>query len=184
MTRRSGGFVVEPVAAAAGRSDPAQLRDLLARLALAGERYQATVARQLGLSDTEMGAVVCLCRYPQLTPGELRERLALSSGGTTAVIQRLERAGHVERRPNPSDGRSAVIRVSSEMRTLLTTSVAPLIGAFDTVAASFAPEERETIVAWLDRIVALAEAQTADEGDHRDRFAAAAAPGGVPNAWF
>ncbi len=33
------------------------LRELLARQALASERYRAAVARRLGLSDLEMGAI-------------------------------------------------------------------------------------------------------------------------------
>lgn len=165
-------------------STPAHLRDLIARLAMAGERYQATVARQLGLSDTEMGAVVCLCRYSEMTPGELRERLALSSGGTTAVIQRLERAGHVERRPNPSDGRSAVISVSSEMRELLTARAAPLVDAVDAVTATLSPQEREAIGAWLDRTVAAVEAKVVDVGSEGTALAEGAPPVGVSNAWF
>lgn len=164
-------------------STPAHLRDLIARLAMAGERYQATVARQLGLSDTEMGAVVCLCRYSAMTPGELRERLALSSGGTTAVIQRLERAGHVERRPNPNDGRSAVINVSREMLELLTARAVPLIDAVDAVAATLSPQEREAIGAWLARIVAEVEAKVVDGGDGQ-ALAKGAPPAGVSSAWF
>ncbi|MDW5593368.1 MarR family transcriptional regulator [Conexibacter stalactiti] len=166
-----------------GRYRPLQLRDLLTRQALAIERYRAAVARQLGLSDTEMGAVVYLAQQRELTPGELRERLALSSGGTTALIQRLERAGHVARRPNPSDGRSAVISLSEEMRALLVTHAAPLFEALDAVAATLSHDDHATVGAWLDRIVAATEAKAADAGDE-DGDGDGAAGAGVSNSWF
>lgn len=159
------------------------LRDLLTRQALAIERYRSAVARQLGLSDSEIAAVIYLSQQREMTPGELRDRLALSSGGTTALIQRLERAGHVERRPNPSDGRSAVITVTDEMRGLLAARAAPLFEALDAVATTLSPQERVTIGSWLDRIVAETEAKAADVGERGGRDEDAAGVG-VPNAWF
>lgn len=167
-----------------GRYRPLELRDLLTRQALAIERYRAAVARRLGLSDSEMGAVVYLAQQRELTPGELRERLALSSGGTTALIQRLERAGHVERRPNPSDGRSAVISLSDDMRELLATRAAPLFDALDAVAATLSRADHATIGAWLDRVVAATESKADDAGEREQADDEGAAGPGVSNTWF
>jgi DNA-binding MarR family transcriptional regulator len=62
--------------------------------------------------------------------------MGLSSGGVTVALDRLERAGYVRRRPNPSDRRSLLVTlipsrlvklaelyegVESETRRLLTT---------------------------------------------------------------
>jgi len=35
--------------------------------------------------------------------------LSLSSGAITALVARLEKTGHVKRRPNPADRRSSVV---------------------------------------------------------------------------
>jgi DNA-binding MarR family transcriptional regulator len=48
----------------------------------------------------------------ELRPSELRERLMLSSGGVSNVCGRLERAGHVERRRDESDGRGWRVRLT------------------------------------------------------------------------
>lgn len=50
-----------------------------------------------------------------LTAGQLRERLGLSSGGTSLVIDRLERAGHIRRaRDNPADNRVVHLRYTDQ----------------------------------------------------------------------
>jgi DNA-binding MarR family transcriptional regulator len=48
----------------------------------------------------------------ELRPSELRERLLLSSGGVSKVLGRLQREGHLERRPDPRDGRGWLIRLT------------------------------------------------------------------------
>ena len=76
--------------------DPAlSIRAALNRKALADARHLAALARQLGLTETEVLAVQHLARAGELTPGQLGTQLHLSSGGTTAVVHRLKRAGHI-----------------------------------------------------------------------------------------
>lgn len=138
------------------------LRDLLARQALASERYRAVAGRRLGLDDTETCALAELAQAGELTPGDLGARLSLSSGGTTALLQRLERDGHVERRRNPHDRRSVVVHATERTRALLDASVAPLAAAIDAAVATLSPAERETVRAWLARTVAAIEQELAE----------------------
>ena len=52
-----------------------------------------------------------------LTAGQLRAQLGLSSGGTSLVIDRLERAGHIRRvRDNPADNRVVHLRYTDQGR--------------------------------------------------------------------
>ena len=52
-----------------------------------------------------------------LTAGQLRVQLALSSGGTSLVIDRLERAGHIRRvRDHPADNRVVHLRYTDQGR--------------------------------------------------------------------
>ena len=68
------------------------------------------MARRTGLGLSEMAALEHLRHsHGGLTPTELGRRLSLSSGAITALVDRLERTGHVERRPNPTDRRSSVV---------------------------------------------------------------------------
>ena len=43
------------------------------------------------------------------TPSELAKHTGLTSGATTAMLDRLERAGLIERKPNPNDRRGTLI---------------------------------------------------------------------------
>ena len=73
--------------------------------------FAAAMARRTGLGLSEMAALEHLQHsHGGLTPTELGRRLSLSSGAITALVDRLERTGHVERRPNPADRRSSVVR--------------------------------------------------------------------------
>jgi DNA-binding MarR family transcriptional regulator len=72
--------------------------------------FAAAMARRTGLGLSEMAALEHLQHsHGGLTPTELGRRLSLSSGAITALVDRLERTGHVERRPNPADRRSSVV---------------------------------------------------------------------------
>ena len=62
-------------------------------------------ARHSASRRTEVRVVRYLATVGELTPGELGTRLQISSGGTAALIQRLEKGGHVScrrRRDRPS----------------------------------------------------------------------------------
>lgn len=55
----------------------------------------------------------------RLTPTELYESLMLSSGGMTARLDRLEKAGLVERRPNPDDRRGTLVGLTRKGLALI-----------------------------------------------------------------
>jgi hypothetical protein len=86
------------------------LADALTRVLLASARRRAALARRLGMGDTELLALHFLEAEQRLTPTSLGIRLGLTSGGTTALLHRLERAGHVTRESNPADRRSRILR--------------------------------------------------------------------------
>src|SRR3712207_2574754 len=72
--------------------------------------FAAAIAHRTGLGLSEMTALEHLQHsHGGLTPTELGRRLSLSSGAITALVDRLERTGHVERRRNPADRRSSVV---------------------------------------------------------------------------
>src|SRR4051812_42062992 len=75
-------------------------------------RHRSALGRRLGLSDVEIAAVLHLARERELTTARLATLLDLSSGGATALVQRLERLGIAARRPHPADRRSSLIRLT------------------------------------------------------------------------
>src|ERR1700741_3047563 len=91
-----------------------EIRESLDRTDLAATRQRAALAKLLGLTDNDVLAVQYLARGGQLTASRLGELLRLSSGGATALVQRLERAGCIVRTPNPRDRRSTLLRLTPE----------------------------------------------------------------------
>jgi DNA-binding MarR family transcriptional regulator len=86
-----------------------------------------------------------------LTPGRLREHLRLSSGGTSVVIDRLERAGHVERvRDHPGDHRVVHLRQTSQGVATAFGFFGPLAARTQALADTFDPAEQEVVARFLD----------------------------------
>jgi DNA-binding MarR family transcriptional regulator len=161
---------------------PEHMRDLQQRRSLAAERHRAAMARMLGMSEKEAAAILLLARRGSLTPGQLGTQLSLTSGGVTALVQRLERAGHIERRPHPIDRRSVVLRATMGVLERARTCLAPLIAELDTIAARQTAGERQTIGRFLEEIAVASErhvtrlTQSARQVE-RDRVAAVPDPG-------
>lgn len=143
-------------------STPEALRALLARKSLADARHRGALARLLHLTETDVLAIQHLAWAGALTPGQLAAQLRLTSGGTTAVLQRLERVGYVAREPHPEDRRSTVLRLTPEAERAAGELYAPLVRAIDAAAGDLAGEARESVAAFL-RVVAELGEHHADE---------------------
>lgn len=140
----------------AGPSD-ADLRHLFHRKALAGERHRAALARALRISDTEAAALAHLASHGQATPGELGALLGLTSGGTTALLHRLESAGHLERQPHPDDRRSTLLRATPSILAAAEQIYAPLVADIDEASARLGETERAVVGRYLQDIAAISE---------------------------
>ena len=86
----------------------------LHRFGLARDRFRAAICRSTGLAERELDALEYLERDGPLTQRELGERLSLTSGGVTLLIDRLERAGWVRRTPHPADRRAVLLELTEE----------------------------------------------------------------------
>jgi DNA-binding MarR family transcriptional regulator len=88
----------------------------VARLAgLLHSAVEAELARAgLTRAEYDILAVLRAAGEPyRLRPSTLAQRLALTSGGTSNVLRRLESVGLVEREPDPTDARSSWVRLST-----------------------------------------------------------------------
>ncbi|MEA2278149.1 MAG: hypothetical protein QOI62_2638 [Solirubrobacteraceae bacterium] len=136
---------------------PQLIRGALNRKALADARQRMALARVLDLTESEVLAIQHLARAGQLTPTQLGSLLQLSSGGTTALIHRLERAGHVIRQPHERDRRSAVLRLSPAIQERAAKAWAPLVAEIDALASRLSTEEQDAAVRFLEQVASAAE---------------------------
>ena len=134
-----------------------EIRQLLNRRDLASARHRAAMSRRLGLSESEMLAVAHLAQHGRLSPSALGQLLDLSSGGVTALVQRLEGAGHLVRRRHPTDRRSVLVELSDELVERAERAFGPLVDDLDRASLELSEHERQVVRRFLDRAVALSE---------------------------
>lgn len=84
------------------------------------ERAVAAVCRPHGLSHAALNALATIeGNVVPIAPGELAERMFVTSGSMTSLIDNLERRGLVTRRPDPDDRRRLLIDVTPQAQELL-----------------------------------------------------------------
>ena len=97
------------------------------RLSRMGGDHVERAYADYGIGRAEFDVLATLRRSGepyQLSPGALAESMMLSSGGTTARLDRLEKAGLVERIPSASDRRSVLVRLTGHGREIIDDAVA------------------------------------------------------------
>src|SRR4051812_22284886 len=81
--------------------------------------FRNAVGNKLGVNVTDMECLALLFFKGIATPTELAKYTGLSSGATTAMLDRLEKARLIKRRPNPNDRRGILIAVEkSSVKTV------------------------------------------------------------------
>ena len=81
--------------------------------------------------------------------GRLGERLSMSPGAVTALVDRLERKGYVERIPNPKDRRSALVRETEAGLKESLEHLWPYIEEMRGIEERFSEEERAIVARFL-----------------------------------
>jgi DNA-binding MarR family transcriptional regulator len=96
--------------------DEADLFDLLSSFQyLQGQnlRMSTHLCDVLDLGPTDLRVLVYLFRKDAVSPKEISGLLDHTTGAVTALVDRLEKAGHLERRPHPTDRRSQTLHLTN-----------------------------------------------------------------------
>ena len=87
-----------------------EVHEAFMRLNAALHTFSSAVSADTKLTLSEIVAAEHLRLDGPLTPKELSRRVRMGSGGTTAIIDRLEGRGFAERVKHPTDRRSVLVR--------------------------------------------------------------------------
>jgi len=126
----------------------ASLRALSAEL----DHLDEVAARHYGLNRTDMRALEIVSREGPVAPTELASRLGFTTGGITTVVDRLERAGYVTRRPQGSDRRRLVVDVTEATRKKDAQVFSGLGRATRRALATYSDRDLEVVGEFLDRM--------------------------------
>ncbi|MFF5370483.1 MarR family winged helix-turn-helix transcriptional regulator [Streptomyces sp. NPDC013187] len=117
----------------------------------------AEFAARHGLHPTDVRALIHLLDAARAgkraTPGWLGEQLRLNSAGTTALVDRLERLGLVQRSRDTADRRRVLLEVEEKAMELGWAFFGPVIGEVMVAAEGFEAGELETVRRFLTSVL-------------------------------
>lgn len=138
--------------------------DLVGRLNLAAREYgintvlfRHAVGEMLGVNVTDMECLALIFFRGLATPSELARYTGLTSGATTAMLDRLENARLIERRPNPQDRRGTLIVLTDERTDELSSLFASGRQAIARLNAGYAEKDLDVVAGYLTKLAALWE---------------------------
>ena len=114
----------------------------LIKLSKAYFNYLNVALSTLGLYEGQHSLLLLLWEQDGLTQSELCQRLNVEPASASKSIDRIEHAGFIQRRPDPSDARANRIYLTEQGRTLEPQVNAILAKAEDHLVANISLEER------------------------------------------
>jgi DNA-binding MarR family transcriptional regulator len=135
-----------------------QLVHLLRALTVEFDLLGAEFARRNRLHPTDLRALVHLLDADRggttASPGWLAEQLRLDSSSVTALVDRLERRGHVRRERDPADRRRVRLVVEEQAVALGWSFFGPLIADVVGAAQEFTASETAVVERFLRGVLA------------------------------
>src|SRR5580658_9650710 len=121
-------------------------------------------ARALGLSRSQWQVLVHLERHEGINQSGLAEILEIENITLGRLIDRLEEAGWVERRPDRNDRRARLLYVTEKVAPVMERMRALAEELRNEALAGLAPAERETLLDALIRVRATLSPRTGRGG--------------------
>lgn len=127
----------------------------IARIAKAHEAVHAATFAQFGLQPDEFDVLATLRRHGapyELKPRELLRTMMVASGTMTHRLDKLERAGLIERAGDPTDRRGVLVRLTADGKRTVDAAVTAHVAREDELLAPLTPAERKRLADLLRRL--------------------------------
>lgn len=133
----------------------------MARAGVAVNGLIAQWMRGLTINSHERLALAHLWEHGPMTMSDLGSRIPLSRGAITALTDRLEALGYVQRTADAHDRRRTLLVLTERPNQLLAGFVATFSEAVASLEQKFSDSEIDAIGRWTDGIREIAHAQAA-----------------------
>lgn len=132
---------------------PAQVISTMDHLIATNMRAQQEMAQRLNLNLTDLMCFTCVLKAGDnlLTAGDLAEHARVTTGAVTGILNRLERAGYVTRRPDPTDRRRVRIAAQPAAVTRVLALYEPYYARLTELLAGYTPAEVAVLQDWFTR---------------------------------
>lgn len=119
----------------------------------------------LGINRTDGRCIDVIDRRGELTAGELAKEVGLTTGAVTAMVDRLEVAGLVQRKNDPADRRKVLIQLTGDAKQLAADIYGQMAQATAPLIDDLSDSDLLTLISFFDtsRRVNLELAQTVRE---------------------
>ena len=112
--------------------------------------YEA-VKRDFGIIRPEYMLLLCLSHYPVLTAQDVSRLTGRPRNSISRAVHRMVAEGHIERAPDPDDGRQARLTITASGRALHEKIAARMAERQDETLAGLTPAERQALSGLLQR---------------------------------
>ena len=138
---------------------PIELFTKLSRTGLLLDALQRECLEPHGLAFAEYSVLRLLQAEPKrrLSPSRLAERIVRTTGAVTKLVDRLEGAGLVERRPDENDGRAVHVQLTAAGNRLANAASRAYTAGRERVLTGLTESEIQATMASLDRLIELLE---------------------------
>lgn len=114
--------------------------------------FQQHNANTLGLYPTDLHCIHLVDRFGPLSAGEIGRALGLTSGATTALIDRVCKAGYIVRTASPTDRRQVLLEINSDKAKDLHRSYEQVDRRIREILEQFSNEEMAIIERFMAEI--------------------------------
>ncbi len=129
--------------------DTGSIDFLLAQVCRLHRARAHTLLEQLGLYHGQPPLLFALWEQEGLSHTELAERLHIQPATVTKMVQRMEKAGFVERRPDPADQRVSRVHLTEAGHAIRAQVQGVWLRLEDETFAGIAPAERAVLRGFL-----------------------------------
>jgi len=125
--------------------------------------FHEAVAAHLGMNIAEWKCLGLLGQHGPSTASRLAELSGFTTGAITGIVDRLERAGHVRRQPNPTDRRSVIVEPLhlEDLQQRIGPIFQSLSKSMTAVASRYSPAELTAIAAFFTETTEVLRAEGA-----------------------
>ena len=135
---------------------PLEVLSRISRLARRLDLARGTAFAEHGLDGWEFDVLSALRRAGtpyEHSPGQLVTETLVTSGTMTNRVDRLAARGFVERRPDPTDRRGVIVRLTTTGMAVVDAALADLLAHEHDLLADLGADEREDLSGLLRRLL-------------------------------
>jgi DNA-binding MarR family transcriptional regulator len=125
------------------------------RLDIALSEWHGELTGRMALGAPELMALDHLSMAGEMGPSELSQRLRMTTGAMTALLDRLAARGHIVREPHPDDRRRVVVRLTPHARVEALAHVRPMSDEIRHLGEHLSPDERRAVGHFIDELTAI-----------------------------